>query len=169
VSEIVSFDFTGPELDPNLQSFRHHCLFAVIDSTDDPVSEPRLTPDDPQGLDRLVPDVVTPTNNNVTHRNLAVQDAGTGSSSFWLMVRNPFPKTIKTRLKLIKPKHWKVSLSRYGDGRPFEIGAGKEIPVMVEIVPDEKGVYGDVEIRQEVKFKEIFQPFGGFVYRFPRK
>lgn len=157
-SEIVSFDFTGPPLDPTLQAFRHHCLFAVIDSPDDPVRETRL-----------VPDQVTPTNNNVTHRNLAVQDAATGGSSFGLMVRNPFSKAITTRLKLIKPKRWGVSLSKFGDGEPFELGAGEEVPVIVKIIPGEKGIAGDVEIRQEIVFKEDFQAFGGFVYRFTGK
>jgi subtilisin family serine protease len=157
-SQIVSFNFTGPPLDSTLPAFRHHCLFAVIDSNDDPVRETRL-----------VPDIVTPTNNNVTHRNLSVQDPIAGSSSNGLMVRNPFTWPIKTRLKVIKPKRWKISLSKFGDGKAFELGAGEEVPVTVKIVPGKMGEAGDVEIRQEIAFKEDFQPFGGFVYRFPGK
>ena len=158
LSQIVSFNFTGPSLDPSLPSFRHHCLFAVIDSPDDPVKE-----------SRLIPDIVTPTNNNVTHRNLSVQDAATANSGNGFMVRNPFRRAIKTRLILIKPKHWEVSLSEFGDGEPFELAAGKEVPVIVKIVPGYKDATGVVEIRQEILFEERYQPFGGFVFQFSGK
>ncbi len=74
-----------------------------------------------------------------------------------------------TRLILIKPKHWEVSLSEFGDGQPFELAAGKEVPVIVKVVPGYEEATGAVEIRQEILFEEQYQPFGGFVYRFSGK
>jgi hypothetical protein len=154
-SQIATFDFTGPDLDPALPSFRHHCLLAIIDSAEDPVRE-----------SRRVPDVVTPTNNNVTHRNVAVQDGNTSSSSSGLMIRNPYPWRITTRLKIIKPKRWEVKFSKYEEDQIFRLAGGEEIPITVKIVPDRKNASGEVEIRQEIAYGKNFQSMGGYIYRF---
>src|SRR3546814_19087358 len=97
------FDFTAPALDPSQPAFRHYCLFGVIDSADDPVS----------GLSRasLVPDVITPGDNNVTHRNVSLQAPSPGSDpSAGIMIRNPFTTPIKSRLTIGRPANREVSL-----------------------------------------------------------
>src|SRR3546814_6155721 len=82
-SQILAFDFVGPPLDPSLPAFRHHCLLAIIDSVDEPVSA--------QSQASLIPDQITPNDNNVTHRNISMKDtSGDGRLVAGLYVRNPF-------------------------------------------------------------------------------
>ncbi|MDJ0779777.1 MAG: S8 family serine peptidase [Gammaproteobacteria bacterium] len=155
-SKIVSFNFMGPRLNPLNRQFRHHCLLAIVDSPDDPVNE-----------DRLIPDIVTPTNNNVTHRNLLVQDSTAPVDRFFLTVRNPFPRPIDTRLRVIKPRNWDVVLGRFGDGKPFSLAPGEEKTVQVKITGRPGLSDIEVEIRQEVRYRDKYHPFGGFTFRFP--
>ena len=72
-AQIITFDFDAPALDPSLVAFREYSLFAVINSIDDPVSDEASLDPDSDGAS-LDPDVITPNNNNVTLRNVALQD-----------------------------------------------------------------------------------------------
>lgn len=58
-AQIVRFDFPAPPVDPMLPN--HFCLLAMIDSSQDPISTESKVKD--------VVDDITPTDNNVTHRN----------------------------------------------------------------------------------------------------
>jgi hypothetical protein len=65
-ARVVAFDFDAPALDPNAAAFRSYSLFAVIESSEDPVSE--------YSRASLVPDDITPSDNNITLRNVSLQD-----------------------------------------------------------------------------------------------
>jgi hypothetical protein len=62
-AQIVTFDFVAPTLDSSSAGFRDYCLFAVVDSSDDPVSRGNLHPDE-----------ITPRDNNITMRKVSLQD-----------------------------------------------------------------------------------------------
>ena len=97
---------------------------------------------------------------------LLFKNASAGTTSSGLMVRNPFPHPIMTRLVLINPDDWEISLSDYRDEQVFELGPGKEVPVLVKITPPHSDAKGDVEIRQEVMEEDEFYPIGGFIYQY---
>ena len=65
-AQIATFDFDAPSLAPSLPGFRDYSLLAVVDAPDDPVS------DDSRAS--FAPDQITPTDNNVTLRNVSMQD-----------------------------------------------------------------------------------------------
>lgn len=83
LAQIVSFEFSAPASDPLLAN--HFCLMAMIDSSQDPI------PAGSRGM--FVVDNITPTDNNVTHRNYSNLDT-TRSRTFRdaFLVRNPFDK-----------------------------------------------------------------------------
>jgi hypothetical protein len=62
-AQIVTFDFVAPTLDASSAAFRDYCIFAVVDSSGDPVSRGNMHPDE-----------ITPKDNNVTMRKLSLQD-----------------------------------------------------------------------------------------------
>jgi hypothetical protein len=62
-AQIVTFDFVAPALDSSMAEFRDYCLFAVIDSSEDPVSRGNLHPDE-----------ITPNDNNITMREVSLRD-----------------------------------------------------------------------------------------------
>ena len=172
-SQIVAFDFMGPTIDSSLGNFRHHCLLAVISSPQDPVLASSMT--------QLAPDVITPRDNNVTHKNVFVQDTlRNGRFRAEFFVRNPFKHTIHTRLRLVAPKGWKLKLEGAKLDRLFELKANSEKLVVAEIFAPKPFSVGRVEIRQSVvnsrklelthvaqETKEI--DIGGVIYDFRDK
>jgi len=163
-SQIVSYDWVGPPIDPSLPAFRHHCLFAVITSAQDPVSAASMA--------SLVPDFVTPRDNNVTHRNVAVQDAGrSGRFHAQFMVRNPFRGPIETRLELRGPKGWKLEIDPIELTRSITLDPGAEKLVDLRIAAPEAGAPGSVEVIQLRRQEERWEPIGGVSYDFeePRR
>ena len=66
LAQIATFDLDAPALSPGLAGFRDYSLLAVVDAPDDPVS------DDSRAS--FAPDQITPTDNNVTVRNVSMQD-----------------------------------------------------------------------------------------------
>lgn len=65
-AQIGSFDFDAPALDPSLPAPRDYSLLAVVDCADDPVS------DDSRAS--FAPDLIAPNDNNVTLRDVSLQD-----------------------------------------------------------------------------------------------
>jgi Subtilase family len=65
-AQIAIFDFDAPAFDPSLAGSRDYSLLAVVDSPDDPVS------DDSRA--NFAPDLIAPNDNNVTLRNVSLQD-----------------------------------------------------------------------------------------------
>ncbi len=126
---VLSFDFNAPLYNAALNNPDHYCLFAVVDAADDPVS---LTSTNSQ-----VPDVITPTDNNVTHRNVQLLNSG-GSNSLnaRLVLANPFEDPIRARLVAWLPKGWNFEATGVEVGRSFELSAGESRPVDISIIPD---------------------------------
>jgi Subtilase family len=163
-SQIVRFNWLGPMLNPNRLEFRHFCLFAVIDSAQDPV--------DPASMARLAPDAITPNDNNVTHRNVAVQDpASDESSPVGFYVRNPFDVPLRTMLRIDlgdpeRQANWGIDLSGAPLNRPFSMEPGEEIPVLLYVsVPDE-GATGTITVTQLRLDKEVPEALGGMTFEF---
>ena len=143
-SQIVAFDFVGPEIDSTLDAFRHHCLLAVISSPQDPVLAASMS--------QFAPDIITPRDNNVTHKNVSVQNSLSRDGRFRaaFFVRNPFKRSIRTRLSLVAPKGWKVQLEGVNLGQVFELEADAEKQIIAEFFGPKPGAVGTVEIRQSV-------------------
>ena len=59
-AQIAAFDFDTPAFNSNMSVFRRYCILAVISSIDDPISG--------QSQASLIPDLITPKDNNITLR-----------------------------------------------------------------------------------------------------
>ena len=154
---IFRFDNFSPTFDATKPN--HFCLYAVTSSDEDPVT-----------VTTLVPDQATPNDNNVTHRNVQVDESslrdGRDESRFY--VRNPFiDRVIMTMLKFEAPDGWKVRLS--GDvamNKPFQLKPGEARLVKIAIEAP-KGASGDVAITQyRLLKKKIPIPLGGAIFTY---
>jgi hypothetical protein len=153
----VAFDWVGPSVAPGTPN--HFCLFAVVDSPDDRVSAASRA--------SFVPDVITPTDNNVTHRNVHIQEAG-GSSDGMFFIRNPFDRPRRTTLDLRAPEGWKVHVDGVDFGKPFTLDKREQRIVKIHIEAPSPEAGGSVEIIQ--RFDDDQRPtYGGAVFEFPGK
>lgn len=142
-ARIVSFDFVAPAFDPSLPNPDHYCLFVVLDSADDPVSV--------ASRGRLVPDVITPRDNNVTHRNVSLQDAGRdGRFLARFLLANPFEDTIRTYAQITVPKGWQIGSETVPLNDDIVLKPGqRELVELIGLLPeDSEG--GRVEVQQVV-------------------
>lgn len=134
---IFMFDNFSPTFDrakPN-----HFCLYAIATSTEDPVASTSL-----------IPDVSTPVENNVTHRNVRVDEDSLddGRAESDVFVRNPFDLPITAVLEVEAPEGWKVSLQGLiVPGRPFMLKQGETHLIKV-LVEAPVGASGEVTITQ---------------------
>jgi subtilisin family serine protease len=156
-AQVVAFDWVGPSVAPGTPN--HFCLFAVVDSPDDRVSAASRA--------SFVPDVITPTDNNVTHRNVHIQEAG-GSSDGMFFIRNPFDRPRRTTLDLRAPEGWKVHVDGIDFGKPFTLDKREQRIVKIRIEAPSPEAGGSVEIIQ--RFDDDQRPtYGGAVFEFPGK
>jgi cell wall-associated protease len=65
-AQIAAFEFDAPALDPSLPGSRDYSMLAVVDCADDHVSDGSRA--------NFAPDLIAPTDNNVTLRNVSLQD-----------------------------------------------------------------------------------------------
>ncbi len=159
-AQIVVFDFQGPAIGPS--GVNHFCLFAVLDSPQDragPLSRVPTAAD-------FIPDMVTPVDNNVTHRNIQVDDSGR-STGFEerLHVRNPFDRTVRAQLRLQVPKGWVVSLDRFRVDELFVLQPKEDVLVKMTVQTPTPGVTGVVSLQQET-WLEKQMIVGGVEYLF---
>jgi hypothetical protein len=125
-AQIVQFVFSAPAIDPSNPNPRHHCLLAVVDSPQDPVS-------DASKGSRVV-DWITPRDNNVTHKNVQLQNFDQDKDfSELIYIGNPFPKEIESLITYEGPKSWKVSLDKLGLNRPFRLNPHERVMVSVRV------------------------------------
>ncbi|MCA8929581.1 MAG: S8 family serine peptidase [Alphaproteobacteria bacterium] len=151
-AQILSFDFHAPAVDPTAANPRHYCVMVVLDSPQDPIAE-----------STLVVDVATPRNNNMTHRNLSLQDSDSDSAfRDTLMVRNPFREPIRTLLIVDAPEGWKVDTGGLPIGRPFALEPQSEKPVRVYVQAPKPGLEGEVSLRQLNLTQKSPTVLGGF-------
>jgi hypothetical protein len=160
VAQIVGFKFPAPAINPGLPN--HFCLLAMVDSLDDPIS------DDSKAI--FVADTITPTDNNVTHRNYHNLVSGPPQPFRQpFFVRNPTPERSRTVLHVSAPKNWEVSLEPFAADQPFELEGGGEELATVTVQPPAVGATGEVTVIQEM-YAGGEPIIGGFSYGFaPRK
>ncbi len=160
-AQILTFDFNAPAIDPTAGNPRHYCVMIVLDTGQDEIDE-----------STLIVDVATPRNNNMTHRNLSLQDS-TSDDGFrdFVFVRNPYKKPIRTILIVDAPEGWKVDIGKIALGRPFVLDPGEEIAVPVVAIPAKRGMSGEVSLVQYNLSNKEPVVMGGFDIAFapPRK
>jgi hypothetical protein len=159
--QIVRFDFPGPTVDPSRPDPEHFCLFAVLDSPQDHAS-PLVGSAAPS---HFVPDLLTPGDNNVTHRNVRVEPGGRSDTVERFFVRNPTAERATVTLRLYAPPGWEVELDRFAFGQPFTLEPGQELLVTLRALAPRTGAVGDVEVRQETEAGKL-RFTGGMTYRF---
>ncbi len=158
---VVRFDFTGPPIDSSQPNPRHHCFLAVTSALGDPVSS-----------SSLVPDVLTPNDNNVTHRNVRLLDPALQPGPFGteFLIRNPFRELQPFRLRVDGPEVGIVldlrelglgELSETRTSRVFELAPGAEVRIRAQLLWP-VGVTGDVDFVQERLVDEGWEALGGW-------
>lgn len=161
-ARIATFDFDGPPLDPARPNPEHHCLLAIIDSTEDrpgPKIRPTISFD-------FVPDQLTPNDNNITHRNLRVLNTLSRRDVVErLYVRNPTKWTVESFLSFDAPRGWKVSLKGQDVKKRVFLRPGEEHLIDVTITPPEPNAIGQVTVTQELSF-DCRTVKGGMSFRF---
>jgi hypothetical protein len=154
-SQIVQFDFPAPAFDPTLAN--HFCLLAMVESPQDLISSGSRA--------SWVADIITPTDNNVTHRNYYDLTTTRGRSfTERFFVRNPTQQAMQTVLRLDAPQGWTVSMDKFTFDKPFTLGPGQEVLVTAQISLPEIGLQGQVRIIQEQLQPRLM--IGGLTYNF---
>jgi len=139
-AQIVQFNFPAPAIDPTAAHPRHYCLLAMLDSSSDPISAASKS--------TLVVDTITPNDNNITHRNVVLQDPTRfGPTRFF--VRNPTAVRQTAIVRIDAPEGWQVSLEGIRPGVPFTLDPGAEMLVTLHGNPPARA-RGTVEIVQEL-------------------
>ncbi|MER9256008.1 S8 family serine peptidase [Mesorhizobium sp. M0598] len=153
-ARIAQFDFPAPPVHQALSN--HFCLLAMVDSPQDPISQASKA--------SFFVDGITPSDNNVTHRNYAnLRTIHSLVERF--LVRNPFDRPIQTELRLTAPAGWKVSSEPYPVGKPFQMKPLEEVRAALTI---DKATAGDgiVTLSQEELTGEKAILIGGLSLRF---
>lgn len=149
-AQIVGFDFTGPPVDLTQPHPRHYCLLAILDSPQDPVSAASQA--------SQIVDWITPRDNNVTHRNLVLQDSSR-SSRFRFYLNNPTNQRLISLLEVRRPEGWKLQFEGVDPGGRFEMDPGEQILVTMDVAPSNPGGTGEIQLIQS--FPGAAQPFQG--------
>jgi hypothetical protein len=156
VAQIVQFDFPGPPVDASLPN--HFCLLGMVSSPQDGISA--------NSQATFVVDTITPTDNNVTHRNYHnLSTTRTRDFTERFYVRNPSYESARAVLSLIAPKGWEVKLDGADFGRSFALKPAEEVLVTLTIQAPGFGKYGEVEVTQETTIGETIV-HGGVIYDF---
>ncbi len=161
-AQIVSFDFDAPALDLSRPAPRHYCVMVALDSTQDPISAASKTTN--------VVDDITPRDNNITHRNLSLQDSSRSDerrASFY--IRNPYRESIRTRVRVVRfpiPRDFKVKFDDLAEDQVVTLRAGEERLVTLTMAPARRGATGDVTVIQELVTPKTTSVIGGFTFRF---
>jgi hypothetical protein len=163
---VVTFDFLAPLVDLSDPQPHHYCLFAILDSTENrpaPMIRPTVPGD-------FIPDHITPTDNNVTHRNIYLAGDGVLDLSDSIYVWNPSLREEATVvLKIEVPKGWVVDTWPIRPGERYTLKAGEGLQVKVSIkAPTYSDTTSEVEVRQET-FIGKERVVGGMTYRFRGK
>lgn len=155
-AQIAAFDFPAPAFDPGAPNPEHHCLFAVIDSPQDAVSAASRA--------SLIPDVITPNDNNVTHKNVELQRSGRSETRFF--IRNPYNYPIYTRV-ILDPPTFPIQVGGFVLNEPFLLAPGKDVLGYAFIGGAPSNWVGNVSLIQEILGEETNSILGGFTLEFP--
>lgn len=156
-AQIAQFNFPAPPVDPTKPN--HFCLLAIVDSPQDPVSTASRA--------SSVVDGITPTDNNVTHRNYQNLSTSTDSEfSELFFVRNPNGTPIQARLTLTAPANWQVNLDRLGFNTPFPLGPQEQVLVRASVAAPGRRQKGELTITQEQVEAGGTRVMGGLTMQF---
>jgi hypothetical protein len=148
-AQIVQFEFPAPAIDPTAANPRHYCVLAMLDSPNDPISAASKS--------TLIVDTITPRDNNVTHRNLVLQDTVRIEPTRFF-IRNPTERRQTSMVRVFAPASWQISLEGVQTGAPFTLEPREEILVSLEGSPPEHAT-GTIDVVQE--FPDAEPPFSG--------
>lgn len=140
-ARIVAFDFKAPALDPAQPAFQHYCLFCVADSPQDPVTT--------ESRSSLIPDQITPRDNNVTQRNIVLQPFLRDDRfrvRFYL--RNPFPKPLTTRIEITAPPGWQTELDEGNLRQAILLRPNEERLLLLQISSPDAKASGEIVLTQ---------------------
>jgi subtilisin family serine protease len=161
MAQIVQFDFPAPVMDPALSN--HFCLLAMIDSPQDQIL-PKTRPTVPSDF---VVDQLTPTDNNVTHRNYHnLPTSRTDRFEEGFYVRNPTLQSIEAMLRLQAPQGWRIVLDQVKFDEPFHLTPNQELLVTMRVYMPEPNLCGEVTIIQEQADVQPTKVMGGITYKF---
>jgi subtilisin family serine protease len=155
--QITSFDFTGPPVPASQPN--HFCLMAVIDSPQDPVSAASRA--------SLVVDAITPTDNNVTHRNVRIEPAAGGSGELIerFFVRNPFRESARVTVRLNAPRQIRAKLEGFALNEPQPLKAGAQVLVTLRLEAPALEKPAEVHVIEEMQSGNQ-RVIGGMTYVF---
>jgi hypothetical protein len=162
VAQIVSFDFNGPVLDPTAPDPNHFCLFAVLNSSQDlalPKSRPTIASD-------FVPDMLTPVDNNVTHRNISVVNevlSDRFTDRFYLA--NPLKEEARVVIRFDAPKGWKVTSDKIPLDKAFTLKPSERVLFTFQVTPPNRRAEGTLTFIQETTVGKT-RIMGGMTYIF---
>jgi len=160
-AQIVQFDFPAPPVDPMRPN--HFCLLGMIDSPQDRIL-PKTRPTVPSDF---IVDALTPTDNNVTHRNYSNLPTSTTSTfDERFFVRNPMNVPVQAVLRLKAPQDWKMVMDKFTFNEPFSLEANQEVLVNLKALIPEVNLSGNVSIIQERVDVQPAVMMGGVTYRF---
>ncbi len=155
--QYVTFPWVAPALDPSLNDPEHHCLFAVIDSPQDPVFV-RL-----HHIDTIVRN-----DNNIALHNVNVVELEAGDAgqlSFY--AGNPFPYEIAVRLDYhsgaARELGWRIGFEGYDRGGILRLKPREQRLMRLSVTIPEAGQEGEITIVQTVA--DTGEPMGGIVYQ----
>ena len=138
-AQIVSFDFIAPVHDASLPN--HYCLMAMIDSPQDPIStNSRATSN---------MDVITPNDNNVTHRNITIENSSRSrdfTEAFF--ISNPYQRYDTIRVEVELSKGWKAKLNDYEIGQSIVLKPFENRLMKMEFFSPEVGQEGFAHVQQ---------------------
>ncbi|HEX7155260.1 MAG TPA: S8 family serine peptidase [Thermoanaerobaculia bacterium] len=162
---VVTFDFLAPLVDLTDPQPHHYCLFAVIDSTENrpgPKTRPTVPAD-------FIPDAITPTDNNVTHRNIYLAGDGVMDLSDSIYVWNPSLRDeLVAVLNADIPRGWLVETYPIKLGERVTLKPGQGIQVKVRVVKPSSVATADIVISQETYVGKE-RVVGGMTYRFSKR
>lgn len=160
-AEILQFDNFNPPTASDCGGSNHFCLTAIVDSPQDPVSVAA------QSVFNL--DQATPIDNNITHRNVAVQSTVSDVTlDERFLIRNPYNVPALFEIEaIVSNPNWMVNLNHpnLNDDNTILLPANDYAIVEIEADWFEPGEEGEIlvqQVRIDVQPREIL---GGLVYQ----
>lgn len=156
-AQIVTFDFPAPPISPGLSN--HFCLLAMIDSPRDPIS--------PMSRSIFIVDDITPSDNNVSHRNyINLPTSRDRNFTEGFFVRNPTDDPVQAILRFDAPKDWNITLDKFDFNEAFTLEPNQEVPVSINVTLPKLNQVGEIDIIQQRIENQSLIVMGGLAYQF---
>jgi hypothetical protein len=152
-AKVLAFGWVAPS--PDTGGPNHYCLLAIVDCPNDhPEAYEKFKSGATLGPEDFDIDELTPSDNDVTHRNYHVEDTSTGLSFVQhFFVRNTFPYKARFFIRPKLPPGWRAKIvwprGPKPSGTNFTLGPGEQRLVDVVITAPKRRARGTVTIYQE--------------------